>query len=70
MGRDNRLVIDWGSRAGMGIGEQRGKYWDNCNSTTIKYLIKKKEKCLSLQGCVGATLMEEIGKERKLGREG
>ena len=29
--------VGWG---GLGRGEQRGKNWDNCNTTKIKYLIK------------------------------
>ena len=30
-----------GAGSGLGRGEQREKNWDNCNRTTIKYLIKK-----------------------------
>ena len=36
---DNRVGIDCGGQ--LGRGEHRWKNWDNCNRTTIKYLIKK-----------------------------
>ena len=43
MDMDTSVGTDCGSRGGPGGGGQRGKNWDNCNRTTIKYLIKKRK---------------------------
>ena len=35
------LTVGAGCKFRLCRGEQRGKNWDNCNRTTMKYLIKK-----------------------------
>ena len=40
IGMDNGVGIDCRGCGGRGRGEQRGKTWDNCNSTIIKNKIK------------------------------
>ena len=52
MDMDNSVRIDCGSRGGggggMGGGEQRGKYWDNCDRIPIKTLKKKRREFFNL----------------------